>query len=1625
MAVTWSSNMSTSISFTETKFDFSFKIALRQLRQEGNIVYEYNPLRNLRLEYDLYVSNEFGELVDSNDNPITYKGITLTNANIKNLIRNNEFDNIGLDSDRTTELIQSLGYPVQVRARAGTLVDFETELLGVDLEHPVQIECQPSYDGSVNLILNDDKNPPRLINSRFTCLEDRTYKIIERFGNNNTNIYDDKSFDVDTSLYKRITQLPELTFEGIESGGNLKVGNYVYYFKFIDSDGNETDYVAESGIVTAHIGNVNDPFSIRGGLKDENSSKMVKFMLTNIDSSYDYVRVYYTRSTSDIDGIEVTTAHFIDKKYVIKDQASHIVITGLDPEQDISLDDINTQYNIVDAAKTQAQCQNMLFLGNVYKPTVPYKELKDLALRFYPFGYNAESIGNVDPFYNDDTGGYEYYNATNLYNTLGYWDKEPYRTGIVFILPDYSLTPVFNTRGRDNVPILNNRNASEISKYYTEKPVFNYDSIDNNGEYARLYVEYNEEDYSVIGDDGKNSPYDLENVKGVIRLNSESTGATQIAPDGTVTPFGIRFAIQTDALTELKKYVKGFFFVRQKRIPTILAQACTIGLDLNSHLPVVNMKPVQTSGVSVSPYHMLEGFVNSSRILDHDFIAHGQQITNVKPYAAICPEAELSLPKFNQIFTGASFSVGETRHQPRQNYFESDVINNRFLYLKDGYQLNTASNNIYTNVKITLIEDNMKLVNSGTQKFAARAGDAEEAWRVLYAGRDVLNDRATNMLRGSYGTYIGTEGYNRENKIINIYTPGYDTALIEHHFNVRYGDESPYYAITDRYSIDDEVFNTPYTSIDSNGEHSFVEAARPCYRGDCYIGNFTHRIVRNFQDPESPINSTIVDENTWLLNYSYTSNEQNAEINRADVNAVQLGHWVTFKVCANINISMRDLDRSNYSEEGLTGRPRAFYPLYKLSVTGESKIPESSIINGGISSTTSDRYNFNLPDVPYIKNEFDTRIIYSNIHINDAFVNGYRNFKLTNFQDYSRVYGGIVSLVEFQGNLICVFETGVALIPVNERAVAAEGSGGLAYINTSKVLPENPLMINTNYGSAWQESVCVTPNYVYGVDTIAKRIWRTDGKSFETISDFRINKFLNDYISLTELEKTPVIGVRNVKTHYNAHKQDIMFTFYDNLYGFEENVWNICYNEILNNWVTLYSWVPSYSANINNIFFSFDRNTSKAITKLGITKADSTSADGITLSNVLISSDTNYIGDFSITDRNIPESKFDINTIITYTLELDNFKNYKHFEIVNNRLYYKAGEYSNLEEIGEKVILLNVKANINAEATSDDDNIAQYINGWKEYIRVNRGYFQNTIAVVLRDNVAKLTTDFWKHGESGIIDIADKIEHTKWYGKVHPFEFEVIVADKPGVHKIFENLYIISNKEAPESFHYEIVGEVYNFHEDKANMYYRQEATKELYQNLGSDILFNRDYKEDVIPKWNKKSTILPLYYERIDTFDEIYDSYQLKTSKFSKDYQNLTGTELVYDNRLNEFRLATHVKGNDIMKVGRLQGNMQYKEDLWNVEIRPMNYRQKNESEWNVPPIILNNVPNDLTKEDIDNSDLPDKYDITDLEVETGWSSRKEARIRDKYIRIKIRYTGYNKATITALRTLYSISYA
>lgn len=1569
----------------------SLSYYLNQIRPYGNIVYEYNPLRNYRLSSDTVIN---GELVE-----------------------------------------------------AGSIVDLDTDGFNFSLNNPLEIDAQSSYDGSVNLIFNDNRNIPRLVNSRFSVLQNNTYEVVDRIGNNDTNLYDSEQFDLDTSLYKRVNTIPTITFNSVLPSGNLKVGNYVIYIKYADADGNETDFVGESGIISCFIGGDRDPFSIDGGFRDQLASKSISLTVSDIDSSYDYIKVYYTRSTSDVDSNRVVTAHEIDRKFPVRNNSCNVIITGSEETKDIPVSDINIQYSIIDKAKSQTVCQNMLFLGNSCKPDMMYKDLSDISLRLLPYLIESDSerfIGKTSYDYSDlsdQSYSHEYYNTLNIYNKVGYWNEEIYRFGVVYIMKDGSLSPVYNIRGKNGIP-----KFEELQSAYLQSDLWKYE----NDEKVRNYIPIDELTFDVSG-----TSY-LENAKGVLRINTDSDSRKV---------YGIGIAIPTEVSEYLNTLVQGLFIVRQKRIPTILAQAYVMPRDLEAEVPLINY------GGS----YIAERFLDNDRKLNESYLPRLYTISdmarvNRSAKVAICPEYDVRQSYFNHLFTGTEYVVRKADIQPSMTTLSRDIYNDRHYYVDNYYGRREEQ---FSRAKIIGVGDNVPIAAVEDYNFRGRAGEAEEGFRFRYIESKNKEKEAANLIRGAYSPYLGIIGDQVTiGSIINIYIPGYSEAQMSTYFNTRYEDNSPYYSVSSRLSL---ANIDSLLSLQKAGGDLYTYTV-PCYRGDCYICNFTHRLNRNFQDPSAPTNDEVVDENTWKDNYDTENTENNAKINRGDVNAIQLGSWITFKVCSSYNLSIRSLDPSYPTEEELTGLKRGFYPLQELSPAGATKIPESSVINGGYSSTTSEKQAFTLPDVPYIKNRFDTRIMYSDISVGDAFKNGFRVFQMTHYRDYPRTYGGIMKMIELFGNILCIFEHGIALIPVNERAVAGEGSGGNVFINTSNVLPENPKMLSDTYGTQWPESVVQTPYFVYGVDTVGKKIWRTNGDQFEIISDFKIQEFLNENITLSEREMTPIIGVRNVKGHYNAFKQDVMFTFYDDLYGFEEKVWNICYNEVMQKFITFYSWVPSYSANIDNIHFSFNRDTSKWISKLASSGSLSTSADGIVLSNVVIddweTKDDMKLTKLGLVNRSLPNTQnTGLEIELTYEIVKDNFGMYKHFKIITEGEKQNKVSYLALKEDFEwtvPVVQLNLQCTIDYLYSSESapQDLDDYVAGWKDYVTYNAGLYQSSIAItkqeVLDNGVNEglnLTTDFWKHGQSGIIDIKDKIKPCYWYGKQHPFEYEFVVVDNPATHKIFENLQIVSNKAVPDSFHYEVVGESYEFHEDKKNMYIRQEATKDFYQYNGSDILYNRNFldlrgkQRDILRNWKPtgqkvKSTMFPLYYARVDTFNEIEDYYKGKTAP-NKDYVNLSGSEIVYNEKLDEFRVWTHAKAADIKdpRIGRLRGNMNYQGDVWNIQINPIIFVQRNEPAWNTAkltketidkvPISVGNspIPNDLKGFDITSETPVEDYmpqDLIDLgygpeDIDTSdwWSGRKEARLRDKYIKIRVRYTGEELAIITALKTLYTISYA
>ena len=1478
------------------------------------------------------------------------------------------------------------------------IIDFDVadSEFPIDLNYPLNIECQPSYDGTVNLIINDDIHPPRIINTRFSKIEDNRFRIINRNQLQQTNLYNENKVDQQTRLFRNINSIPRFDLYNIYNNGQLMGGNYTFYLKFADNDYNKTDIVAESGQISIFKGYLDKISSISGTIVNERTDKAISLVIRNIDVSFSKMYLYFTRETCDVNGLRITEAGMFKEPYEIKSKQETIVINGFEEIEPLTPEEINIQYNLVTAVKTQTQVQNMLFFGNVQGVNVDIKQLQNISYFIQVTLKQGSSIGFVSPNdykvkSGDDLNQSEYYNPLNIYYKLGYWPEEIYRLGVVYIMKDDSLSPVFDLRGHAFTG-LNDTN-------YTNETLFN-------GQTERMnYLERGEFLQSAY----------LDNTFGVFR-NPSVNLFNYTSGSEAVTPLYYEMSLTNEVKGALRDLgVKGFFFVRQKRIPTILCQALSVGIDRSSYVPML---------YDGSNY-FTERFLSNSGILVQSFEAHKVK-TQYKQGSGLISVDANSIPQLKSNFDGSEFIL--------KPYYQTEgTLNADKRHFYTTYSGSSVNSTNFVQASGTFIESETPLKYINGFGFSTKCGVQEDVSQFAFFDKRDYGKDNPNLLRGVYCPFIGVNTSLKDNMIYSIKTPNFSESMIRDYFLVRKKDLSPFFAISDRYEL---------SSVSGN---QTVDV----YRGDCYTNTVTVRINRNFVDSEVPINDTIIDPNTWkdhykgYLNTVKSSNEEDEDsekgdytlINRADVNTVNLGMWVTFKCLSNYNLGLRSIDNSFVDEVALMGSPRGFYPIRDMSVVVSHKIEESWLLNQGYSATMGCRRNFIAPNVPYIKDMFDNRVMFSNVQREDEFKNAYRIFQGLSFKDIDRQYGAIVKLISWGVNILCVFEHGIGILPINEKALIQTTTGQAVHMYGAGVLQNQISLISPDYGSIWQESIIRTPKGVYGVDTYAKKIWRyTDANGLENISDMKVQQFLNNFIILKERDKYPIISLRNVKSHYNNYKGDIMFTFYNDA---QDTTWNLCYNERMDKWITRYSWTPLYSENINNIFYSFDQNRAKILGCI---------YDNLHCTYGIRTGLQEWAPALTSSDLNIPlkmqgyelitsgATKYTIDTV--ETSYIDSYTgNEIELKIDNSKLTYVSGNNtlpiftidSNTGEFPHKIhsvysriktwfdnnygtnsmpvyFKFNLTAQLKVDAENTDDEAISFIKDSVGLVIDAHAVMESNTHFEIEGmeynewafkQNAFLRNGVYLHGRAGIFNqinyddqyYDNQILPTKWYERQEPFEFEFVVNSDIGLHKIFDNLVIISNNVQPNEIEYEIVGDVYNF--NKAGIYRNQRWNEGIWnQNRlstkpGVIIPEQNNNRRDIDPDdWPYRDNRF-----RGDT-----STPRVINGKKYQSTQELINCRVDWDTTLNSYSLIMNQPCKNIEYFGRRLGNIHYKEDAWYITIDPIMFREKFK---------------------IDNA------------TEENFGPIKSTRVRDKFVKIRVKYTGEDIVIITALRTMLTLSYA
>lgn len=248
----------------------------------------------------------------------------------------------------------------------------------------------------------------------------------------------------------------------------------------------------------------------------------------------------------------------------------------------------------------------------------------------------------------------------------------------------------------------------------------------------------------------------------------------------------------------------------------------------------------------------------------------------------------------------------------------------------------------------------------------------------------------------------------------------------------------------------------------------------------------------------------------------------------------------------------------------------------------------------------------------------------------------------------------------------------------------------------------------------------------------------------------------------------------------------------------------------------------------------------------------------------------------------------------------------------------------------------------------------------------------------MNDDSVETNNDIWSH------EVTNN-KPTYWFNKQHPFEFEFVVNDPQGVHKIIENLQILSNNVQPEQLTFEIIGDAYQF--NKQRIMHLARGEEDFTGSRVESNLLNKD-KFDIPKKTTDKA-------EKFDMSSWIKNKSKIKVCEYNEDgsWKGVTKEvtpSMEQDERTKQYLMSIPQECRNMETFGRRLGNIHYKEDSWYTNVEPIIYDAR-----------LND-PNSSLKEE------GTKFNST--------------RIRDKWVKIRVRYTGEDLAIITAIRTIMNV---
>lgn len=259
---------------------------------------------------------------------------------------------------------------------------------------------------------------------------------------------------------KTYSRVPFFTEVNILENGSITPGSYNAAVQYLDSDLNPTNFITVSNTINIYNDSIHSSYdTIHGSRNVSNdaqsfpaASKSIQFFLSNLDPNYAYYRLAIIVATSN-DGnpsksyltppIPITTTTYIyngDNTQLVESQLS-----------DIAIDKVK-----IEAPTHIEQLENRLILAGGIDTRYKWCDFQPYASKV------SANLVTQEVVLNSQLSIYNSKNPESTYVLKGYMPGEAYSFGIMYLMEDNSLSPVFHIPGKSPL----DTNPSNLMEVY-------------------------------------------------------------------------------------------------------------------------------------------------------------------------------------------------------------------------------------------------------------------------------------------------------------------------------------------------------------------------------------------------------------------------------------------------------------------------------------------------------------------------------------------------------------------------------------------------------------------------------------------------------------------------------------------------------------------------------------------------------------------------------------------------------------------------------------------------------------------------------------------------------------------------------------------------------------------------------------------------------------------------------------------------------------------------------------------------------------------------------------------------------------------------------------------------------